>query len=142
MMRILSAAMILLPALAQADGITAQKAYIPPAPPTARVHAAYMSLHNSTDTIRSLIGVTAEGYGMAHLHQSMTHGGVASMSPVAQLDIPAHGAVELAPGGLHIMLMMPQGVVSAGTVVNLSLTFSDGEVLAVPAVVEDRDAAS
>ncbi|SNR82997.1 copper chaperone PCu(A)C [Puniceibacterium sediminis] len=142
MMRFLAAVIFALPWIVQADGIVAENAYIPVAPPMVHSHSAYMSLHNNGDKVRSLIGVAAQEYGMAHLHQSQVIDGIASMSPVAQLDIPARGSVALAPGGLHVMMMMPKVAVQAGEVVLLTLTFADGELMTVSALVEDRNAGS
>ncbi|MGB0905571.1 MAG: copper chaperone PCu(A)C [Mangrovicoccus sp.] len=43
--------------------------------------------------------------------------------------------VSFAPGGLHIMLMMPMGPKAEGDMVDLTLIFADGEELPVVAVV-------
>ncbi|KMK66309.1 copper chaperone PCu(A)C [Puniceibacterium sp. IMCC21224] len=143
MIRLFAALLIVLPALAHADGISAVDAYIPVAPPGARSHAAYMTLHNSGDAVRSLIAVSAQGYGMAHLHESRVNDGIATMLSVEQLDIPPRGEARLAPSGLHVMLMMPMASSTPnGAVVTLTLTFANGETLDVPATVRDRDAGS
>lgn len=142
-MRLLLAAvgMICATALA-AQEVAIQKAYIPVAPPGVMSHAAYLELTNASVRTRSLIGVTAQGYGMAHLHESQDQDGVAVMSMVHQLDIAPGQTVSFAPGRLHIMLMRPEGHQAAGDIVKLTLHFANGEDVVTEAVVKPRDAGS
>ena len=134
----LTAAALLCASAAMAEDLTVDGAYVPVAPPGVMSHAAYLTLANTGNQSRSLIGVKAEGYGMAHLHKSEVVGGVATMSMLHQLDIAPGQSVELKPGGLHIMLMHPKGASTVGDTVTLTLTFANGDVLPIEAMIEAR----
>ena len=129
-------AALLAPTLAFAGDVTVTDAYIPLTPPGMMAQAAYMTLTNSGDVSRNLIGVSAEGYAMVHIHRSEHSAGVATMSSVDVIEIAPGQSVELAPGGLHIMLMHPKNPQAEGAMVPLSLRFADGEVLDVSAEVK------
>lgn len=125
-----------------AQDIRIQGAYVPLAPPGVMAHAAYMTLENTGELPRSLVGVSADGYAMAHLHQSMDHDGVATMSMVGQLEIAPGQAVMLEPGSFHIMLMRPKEMLKAGDAVTIALEFANGETQFVVALVKERDSGS
>ena len=135
-------ALVLTATTADAQDIKAIGAYVPQSPPGSMVQAAYMKLENTTNRVRSLIGVEALGYGMAHLHSSETKNGVATMSMVHQLDIAPGQSVLLEPGSLHIMLMRPKTMAKVGGTVDLKLLFADGETLEVSAEVKPRQSGS
>ena len=140
MIRLLTLLALLLPTVAFADGITIGDPWSPAAPPGARAHAAYMTVTNTGATPRALIGVRAESYGMAHLHESRDNDGIATMAPVHQIEIAPGASIALAPGGFHIMLMMPQA--PASEPIALTLVFADGEEVAVRAGVRPHNAPS
>lgn len=124
-----------LPSAALADGLTVDAATVPLAPPTARAHAAYVTLTNTGSETRSLTGVSAPGYMMVHLHQSAETDGIVTMTPVDQLDIPPGTTLTMARGGLHIMLMRPETPLAEGGEVPLTLEFANGDTLSVIATV-------
>lgn len=128
-------AMMLLPLAATAGELRVGDAMVPLAPPTARVHAAYMTLSNPGPTPVQIVGVSAEGYAMAHLHRSVIEDGIASMHPVHQLDIAPGASVALEHGGLHVMLMRPQSPLPEGAAVSITLELADGTTLPVTATV-------
>ncbi len=143
MIRAIAVAVVLFCATsATAQDISISEAYIPLAPPGVRAHAAYLTLSNTGSENRSLIGVTAQGYGMAHLHQSMEMNGVAAMSALHQLEIAAGQTVALTPGGLHIMLMQPAPSQVVGASVPLTLHFANGKDITTQATVTQRDGGS
>jgi copper(I)-binding protein len=51
------------------------------------------------------------------------------MEMVDHLDIPAHGSVELAPGGYHLMLSQPTHAIKPGDHVEVTFEFADGAKL-------------
>ncbi|MDB2407905.1 copper chaperone PCu(A)C [Jannaschia sp.] len=138
MIRLAAFALALLPTAALAD-LAVTDAMVPLAPPGVMTHAGFMTIANEGDTVRSLIGVTAEGYAMAHLHLSQEADGVATMTSVDQIDIDPGQSVELAQGGLHVMLMQPKAAPAMGDTVSLILEFADGEMLPVEAKVMKMD---
>ncbi|MGB0660228.1 MAG: copper chaperone PCu(A)C [Mangrovicoccus sp.] len=115
--------------------ITVTSPWVALAPPSVKSHAAYLDIRNDGLAARHLVGVKAEGYGMAHLHHSMEKDGVAMMHSMDQMSLDPGQEVSFAPGGLHIMLMMPMGPKAEGDMVDLTLIFADGEELPVVAVV-------
>lgn len=139
---LLTCAFLAFACTAAAEGIKVENAYVPVAPPSAMSHAAYMTLENTGETMHSLIGVSAAGYGMTHLHESKETDGVAVMSMLNQLDIAPGQRVALKPGSFHVMLMRPEGSIALGDGVALTSNFANGEKIAVTATVKERDTGS
>ena len=127
-----------------AQDVIVRDAYIPVAPPGAMAHAAYMLLENPSEQTRSLIGASAPGYAMAHLHSSQSNDGVMTMTMVEQVDIAPGQSIALAPGGLHIMLMRPSAELAAeagaGYMVDVTLLFANGETQTVSAQMRPHGA--
>ena len=128
-------ALMCLPLSVSAADITVKEAVVPLAPPTSMVHAAYMTLSNHGDSVVQIVGVRAEGYAMAHLHQSIETDGVASMQPVHMIELAPGQSIVLQQGGLHVMLMRPESPVDEGAEVQLVLELADGTSLPVTAKV-------
>lgn len=103
---------------------------------------AYVTLENTGDQAASLRGAHSPNYADAMLHQSSSAGGVSRMSMVNELAIPAHGKVELAPGGYHLMLMKAAAPVKIGDKVKLTLSFGDGSTLDADFVARPANATS
>ena len=137
MKRLLICALSVFPSFALADGLSVTNPMVPLAPPGAMAHVAYMSITNEGPSARQLIGVDADGYAMAHFHLSSEKDGIATMSPVALVEIAPGQSVEFQAGGLHIMLMRPDGPRVEGDTVEISLTFSNGETETVTAIVKE-----
>lgn len=102
--------------------------------------AAYMDMANTGDTSRKLVSVDSADFGDVMLHQSMQSSGMSHMRHVDGIDIPAHGKATLAPGGYHLMLMQPRGVLKVGQTVTLVLCFADGATQAVEFEVKAANA--
>lgn len=127
-----------------ADGTTVSRAlavvdaWIPAAPPTARVLAAYMVVHNLTDKARTITGVSSPQFAGAMLHESRIEGGVAAMAHVDKLAV-APGAMALfQPGGLHVMLTGPKAAMKPGDEVEIRLSLADGGTVLAKAQVRAR----
>jgi copper(I)-binding protein len=95
----------------------------------ARPAAGYFTLFNASATPRRLIGASSPGCGMLMLHKSMEMGGVAHMSGVKGVTIPAHGKVKFEPGGYHLMCMSPTAAMRPGKTVQVILKFKDGPAM-------------
>lgn len=105
--------------------------------------AAYMLLVNPDLMGDTLIAVSSGVAQMVELHEmSMTADGVMQMRPVEgqRLDIPAHGATQLMPGGYHIMLMGLIRELVPGDSFSLTLTFEHAGEITLDVVVRDPDA--
>lgn len=100
--------------------------WIREAPPTTRVLAAYMQITNLTDADLTITEITSPDFGSAELHRTVVEDGMARMLPVPELTVPATGSLQLAPGGLHLMLFDPVRPLAEGDSVTLVLHRSDG----------------
>lgn len=118
-----------LTASAQEPRIRVEAAWVRPSPMVERAGAAYMVLRNDGEAPDALIGATTEVAGMVELHETVKAGDMMHMRPVSRIEVPARGAVELKPGGLHLMLMHMREGLPIGRKVRLILKFEKlGEV--------------
>ena len=91
--------------------------------------AAYMLLRNEGDALDSLLRAESSVAQAVELHLSEMKDGVMSMHPVAAIEIPAHGQVELKPGSYHVMLIGLQRDLIQGEKFELLLVFEkSGEI--------------
>ena len=74
-----------------------------------------------------LLSVSSPLAEVAEIHEMKMSGDVMKMAPVAGLDLPAGRAVELKPGGYHLMLM------------GLKQTLNDGDSVPLSLVVQSAD---
>jgi len=111
-------------------------AWIRLAPPSAHHHAGYLTLVNGGKDARQLVGAASPDYAKVELHASRVSGGIATMEPVAQVEIAAGQSVKFAPGGLHLMLIGPKAPQKEGASVAFTLSFADGSTLAGKATVK------
>lgn len=86
---------------------------------------AFMSLTAAQPL--SLVGVSSPAAGVAEVHEMKLEGDVMRMRPVSQLDLPAGKAVELKPGGYHVMLLDLKAPLVPGTSVPVTLRLRDGK---------------
>jgi len=101
-------------------------------PPGVKVAAGYMTIRNTGATADTLLGGSASFADRIEVHESSEKDGVASMRKLDQgLEIPAHGSVELKPGGLHLMLIGLKGALKAGDPVQLVLNFEKAGAVTV-----------
>jgi copper(I)-binding protein len=98
--------------------------------------AAYMTVRNGTDADDTLIEARFDGAAMVQLHESFMDGDVARMQHLPDgIPLPAGAAVELAPEGLHVMLMNLQRDLEEGQTAAITLVLASGTELAVDAEV-------
>jgi copper(I)-binding protein len=73
----------------------------------------------------TLVGVSTPVAGVAELHEMKMEGDVMKMRAIPGLALPAGQAVELKPGGHHLMLMDLKAPLQPNTQVPVKLTFKD-----------------
>ena len=138
-MRRLFLPLILLAALGNttyaATALQVQDAWIQEAPPGAPVLAAYLVIANPGASAQTLVSVSSPDFAAVEIHTSQIVNGVASMTPVKNLTLPAQGQQRFAPGGAHLMLLQPKRALHAGDPVRLRLHFSNATTLDVAAQV-------
>lgn len=86
---------------------------------------AFMQLESKHDA--KLLSVQSSVAGVAEVHEMALDNGVMKMRPVPFLALPAGKAVELKPGGHHVMLM------------DLKAQVKDGDMVPLTLVVEGKD---
>ena len=107
---------------AKADSVTVHDAWIRALPPSVP-SGGYFTLHNGSSKPAAC--------DMLMLHKSENHGGMGSMSDTADILVPAGGTLRFAPGGYHLMCMGAKPTIKPGAAVPVTLTFRDGNALAV-----------
>jgi len=105
------------------------------APPGARTAAVYLTLDNRGAGADRLVAARSPR-GVVEIHSMRMDAGVMRMRAIADVPIPARGRVELAAGGLHLMLVDPSPPLKAGERVPLTLTFERAGTVDVEVAVE------
>lgn len=126
---------------AQNNAIKAENFYAFATIDGSNISAAFGTLHNTSEQPIALQKVVIKGEvkGIAELHQTSNDNGVMKMLKVDSITIPAKQSVELAPGGLHIMLINLQGPLEAGKTITLELIFDDSATLKIEAPIKGRN---
>lgn len=87
---------------------------------------AFMTLTAKTDG--KLVGVVSPAAGVVQVHEMKMEGGVMKMAEVkGGLALPAGQAVELKPGGYHVMLMDLKQPLLKDSTLPLTLVFKDAK---------------
>lgn len=108
--------------LAQAD-VTAKGAWVRGTVPAQTTTGAYVTFTSTADA--KVVGAGSPVAGMVEIHESTIKNGVNQMNAVDAVVLPAGKAVELKPGGMHVMLMGLSGPLKPGDKVPLTFTIED-----------------
>jgi periplasmic copper chaperone A len=109
----------------------------PPAPPGAQVIAVYATIVAQQDD--TLLSVTTPFAREAQLHSTVEENGMMKMRHVVSLPIKAGETVELAPGGLHLMLMEPDASRASDTSIPLTFHFERAGSIETAARITNAD---
>ena len=74
-----------------------------------------------------LVAVSTPVAGVSEIHEMKMDNGVMKMRALPALELPANLAVELQPGGYHLMLMDLKAPLAKDSSVALTLTFKDAK---------------
>lgn len=125
----------------QADAVQVSDAWVKAAKDG--MTAAFGTLKNDTAADVRVVSVTSAASPDLQLHETVDDGtGTMVMREVAGFTIPAHGSLELAPGGNHIMFMSVPKPITAGEDVTIELTFDDGSTHEFTAPAKDYSGAN
>lgn len=91
--------------------------------PGQKATGAFMQLTSPTDA--ALVSATTPLAKIVEIHTMKSEGGMMKMTAVDKIALPAGKAVELKPGGYHVMLFELQQPLKDGDTVPLTLTFED-----------------
>jgi periplasmic copper chaperone A len=72
-----------------------------------------------------LVGASSPVAGVTEVHEMKMEGDVMKMRAIPSLDLPAGKAVELKPGGYHVMLLDLKQTLVKDSTVPLTLVFKD-----------------
>jgi copper(I)-binding protein len=86
---------------------------------------AFMKLTAKEGT--RLVAVLTPVAGVAEVHEMAMENGVMKMRAVPGLELPAGKAVELKPGGYHVMLMDLKTPLQKDTTIPLTLVFKNAK---------------
>ncbi len=113
---------------AKVGNIKIEKAYTRSTVPGQQVAGGFMKIENQGG-VDQLISASSPVAGEVQLHEMAMEGNVMKMRQVKDIAVPAGGAVELKPGGLHLMFMNIKAPLAAGETVPVKLKFAKaGEV--------------
>jgi copper(I)-binding protein len=122
--------------------------------------AAYMTIQNTGTAADALIGASSPAAKTVEVHETVAMesaapsggmggsespmpaasagtGGMMGMQPVARLEIPAGGTVELKPGSYHIMLIDLTQDLKPGDKIEITLKFEQAGDVKVTAEVRE-----
>ena len=109
--------------------------------------AAYMTIENTGSAADALIGASSPAATTAEVHETLAmgspapgasgDGGMMGMRPIARLEIPAGGSVELKPGSYHIMLIGLKHDLKPGDTIEITLKFERVGEIKVTATVRE-----
>jgi periplasmic copper chaperone A len=111
--------------LAAQAQVTVKDAWVRATVPQQKATGAFMQLQSVQDA--KLLSAQSPVAGVVEVHEMSMDGGVMKMRAIPSLALPAGKAVELKPGGYHVMLMDLKGQVK------------DGDTVPVTLVVEGKD---
>ena len=101
--------------------VTVSEPWVRATVPQQKATGAFMKLQSAQDA--KLISAKSPAAGIVEVHEMAMDGGVMKMRAIEGLALPMGTAVELKPGGYHVMLMDLKSQVKEGDAVPLTLTF-------------------
>jgi periplasmic copper chaperone A len=108
--------------IAETSNLSIYGAFVPE--PAADIGALYFTMVDRDGKGDRLLGVTTAVALMTHLHSTVTEGDTSRMLPVeGGIVLPPNGMTELAPGGLHVMLMNLSTALTVGDTIQVTLQF-------------------
>ncbi len=106
---------------------------------TAMSGAGYMTVTNNGDTADRIIRAEAD-FPRVMLHETTITDGVATMTHLEGVEIPAGATITFEPGGKHVMFMGLNGdPFEVGEEINVKLVFENAGEIDVLFEVEARD---
>ena len=110
-----------LASLAASAQVTVSEPWVRTTVPQQKATGVFMKLQSTQDA--KLISAKSPAAGIVEVHEMAMEGGVMKMRAVDVFALPMGKAVELKPGGYHVMLMDLKSQLKDGDAVPLTLTF-------------------
>jgi copper(I)-binding protein len=113
---------------AKVGSVQIENAYTRSTVPGQMAAGGFMKIENK-GAVDQLISASSPVAGEVQLHEMAMEGNVMIMRQVKEVVVPAGGAVELKPGGMHLMFINIKAPLTAGETVPVKLKFAKaGEV--------------
>jgi len=126
LLRIFLPAMLMLASSFLQAAVVVHDGYVRAPVPGQNIAAAFMVISNDSDKPVQLVAVKSDVAAQLELHGHTNDNDVMRMRQIDRLDVPAKGIVELAPGGLHLMLIDLRKPLVEKQRVAFTLVFGDG----------------
>lgn len=97
--------------------------------------AGYLTLVNDSDHDVAMVGAETALAREVQMHETLHDGALSRMQQTTRLVVPAHGKLEFAPGGNHLMIMGLARTLEPGTRAGLALRIEDGRLVTMDAEV-------
>ena len=130
------AALLAISQMAKANGIDILEPYARATIGSAKTGVVYLRLANRTAEADRLRAVSTDISDRAALHVHVMKNDVMSMEEIACLELAAGAEVELAPGGLHVMLIGLSRALRQGDRFPLRFTFDRAGEISVDVPVK------
>jgi len=108
--------------------IEIESAVMPVLAPGQTTAAIYLSIRNNTDEPAVVNYIYAAISDHIEVHRNIYEEGMMKMRPVPHVSIPAHGTMQFAPNGYHLMVFGISSTPSAGDQFSLTIEFEGGRV--------------
>ena len=95
-------------------------------PASVPVRAGYMTIHNPQSKAVSIVSLRSNAFASIEIHQTIEQDGMMRMEQVRSLNIESNSSVQLAPGGLHLMMMNPSEPTQPGDLLEIVIVLDDG----------------
>jgi len=95
-------------------------------PASVPVRAGYMTIHNPQSEAVSIVSLRSNAFTSIEIHQTIEQDGMMRMEQVTSLKIESNSSVHLAPGGLHLMMMIPSEPTQPGDLLEIVVVLDDG----------------
>jgi periplasmic copper chaperone A len=113
----------------QLGSLKLEQPWVRPTVPGQSTGGAYLSVSNTGPAADRLLGGSSAAAARVEVHEMRMDGNVMRMRELTALDLPAGKRIQLAPGGLHLMLIDLKAPLKIGDKVPLKLRFEKaGEV--------------
>ena len=116
------------------EGIEISNARINPPLPGQTTGVAFLRLDNYGDSDR-LLAITSTVSGRIELHTHLNEDGIMKMRRVEGIALPHGEAVELKPGGFHVMLFETTAVLGDEAVLTLDFETADDLTVVAPIIM-------
>ena len=111
---------------AQAQTVEVKNAWVRATVQGQKATGAFMQI--TAPAASTLVSVSTPVAGVAEVHEMQMDGDVMRMRPLAKgLELPAGKAVQLKPGGYHLMLMDLKLPLQKDTTIPITLTLRDSK---------------